>query len=248
MKTYDMTQPELEARKTDTAILPFGSLEQHGAHLPLSTDCITTEAFANRMAEGLGAYQIPTIPISTCREHMGKMGSIWMNPDTFYHMVLDICHCLKEQGFKKVVIIQGHGGIFMLTPAVRQLNATLNPDLKVACVNYYDYLDAYRQAGIVESEVCLHADELETSVVMHLRSELVHTDRIVDHKPDVARPYLNYGSIFCACPDGVWGVPSLASADKGQRILEMGSRLMIAEARKIFAYMEKKKPLGYSNF
>jgi len=248
MRTYDMTQPELEELETDTAILPFGSLEQHGAHLPLSTDCITTEAFANRMAEALGAYQIPTIPISTCREHMGKMGSVWMNPDTFYHMVLDICHCLLEQGFKKVVIIQGHGGIFMLTPAVRQLNATLNPDLKVACVNYYDYLDIYQEAGIVESDVCLHADELETSVVMHLRKELVYEDRIVDHKPDVARPYLNYGSIFRACPDGVWGMPSLATAEKGQRILEMGSRLMVAEARKIFAYMENKKPLGYSSF
>ena len=248
MNTYDMTQPELEKQGTDTAILPFGSLEQHGAHLPLSTDCITTEAFANRMAEEMNAYQIPTIPISTCREHMGKIGSVWMNPDTFYHMVLDICHCLLEQGFKKVVIIQGHGGIFMLTPAVRQLNATLNPDLRVACVNYYDYLDAYRQAGIVQSEVCLHADELETSVVMYLRGELVHRDRIVDHTPDVARPYLNYGSIFRACPDGVWGTPSLATADKGEKILVMGSRLMAEAARKIFAYMENKEPLGYSNF
>ena len=248
MVSYEMTQPDIEQMKPDTAILPFGSLEQHGAHLPLSTDCITTEAFANRIAQAMNAFQIPTIPVSNCREHMGKIGSVWMDPDTFYRMTMDICGSLKEQGFKKIVIIQGHGGIFVLTPAVRQLNATLNPDLMVCMVNYYDYLDAYRQAGVIESEVCLHADELETSVVMHLRGDLVKKDKIVDHVPEITRPYLGYGSIFCACPDGVWGTPSLASAEKGQKILDMGTTLMIEAAGAAFEYMLNKKPVGYSKF
>lgn len=248
MISYNMTQPQLREMNPDTAVLPFGSLEQHGYHLPLSTDCITAEAFANRISKEMNAFQIPTIPISNCREHMGKMGSVWMNPDTFYNMVLDICNSLKEQGFKKVVIIQGHGGIFVLAPAIRQLNATLNPDLMVCVVNYYDFLEEFREQGIIESDVCLHADELETSVVMHLRPDLVKADKIVDHKPSVSRPYLSYGSIFCACPDGVWGVPSLASAEKGEKILEMGTKLMVEAANKAFDYMQNKKPVGYSKF
>ena len=248
MISYNMTAPMLNELDPDTAVLPFGSLEQHGAHLPLSTDCIATEAFANRIAKQMNAYQIPTIPISNCREHMGKKGSVWMNPDTFYHMVMDICHSLKEQGFKRIVIIQGHGGIFVLGPAVRQLNATLNPDLFVCVVQYYDFLDEYKKLGIIESDVCLHADELETSVIMHLRPDLVKTDRIIDHKPSVPRPYLSYGSIFCACPEGVWGTPSLASAQKGQKILETGTSMMVEAANKAFEYMENKKPLGYSKF
>ena len=248
MKPYEMTQPELAKMKTDTVILPFASLEQHGAHLPLSTDCIATEAFANRIAKEMNAFQIPTIPISNCREHMGKMGSVWMDPDTFYRMVMDICGSLKEQGFKKVVIIKGHGGIFILTPIVRQLNATLNPDLMVCCVDYYDFQDEYRKLGIIESDVCLHADEVETSVIMHLRPELVKKEKIVDHIPEVSRLYLSYGSIFCASPKGVWGVPSLASAEKGEKLLELGVKFMVEAANKAFEYMQNKKPVGYSKF
>jgi len=118
----------------------------------------------------------------------------------------------------------------------------------VCVVQYYDYLDEYRKLGIIESDVSLHADELETSVIMHLRPELVHEDKIVDHKPSVPRPYLSYGSIFAACPDGVWGVPSLATAQKGEKILELGTKRMIESANKIFDYMQNKNTVGYSKF
>ncbi len=248
MLSYDMTIEDIEKLNPDTAVLAFASIEQHGAHLPVSTDYITTEAFARGVAEQLGAFLIPTFPISNCREHMGKKGSVWMKPDTFYNMVIDICHSLKEQGFKKAVIIRGHGGIFVLSPTIRELNATLNSDFMVCCVEYYDYVDAYRKAGIIESDVCLHADELETSVVMHLRGDLVKNDQISDFVPDAPRTYLNYGSIFCASPKGVWGRPSYASAEKGEKVLKMGIELMAAEAKRAFDYMQNKNTIGYSDF
>lgn len=248
MLSYNMTSSEIEELNPDTAVLAFASIEQHGSHLPVSTDFLVTEAFSATIAEQLDAFLIPTMPISNCREHMGKKGSVWMNPDTLYHMVIDICHSLKEQGFKKVVIIQGHGGIFVLMPAVRQLNATLNPDLMVCCLQYYDYIDAYRKAGIIESDVCIHADEIETSVMMYLHPGLVREDRILDYVPEVKRPYLNYGSIFCASSEGVWGRPSYASAKKGEKIFKMGIELMKKEALDAFSYMINKQPIGYSDF
>ncbi len=248
MLSYNMTVQEIKELDPDTAVLAFASIEQHGSHLPLSTDYLITEAFGAAIAEKLGAFLIPTIPISNCREHMGKKGSVWMSPDTFYYMVIDICHSLKEQGFKKIVIIQGHGGIFVLGPAIRQLNATLNPEVMVCSLQYYDYLDAYRKAGIIESEVCIHADELETSMVMYLHPELVKVDKIEDYVPDVKRPYLNYGSIFCASPQGVWGNPSYASAEKGEQVFKMGVELLVQEALNAFSYMQNKQPVGYSSF
>lgn len=248
MLSYNMTYDDIKKMNTEIAVLPFASLEQHGLHLPVSTDCITTEAYANRIAEKLNAFQIPTIPISTCREHMGRMGSIWMDPDTFYKMVIDICNSLKEQGFRKVVIIQGHGGIFMLAPAIRQINATMNPDFMACCVQAYDYLDEYKKVGIIESGECLHADELETSIVMYLRGDLVKKDKVIDHIPEVPRSYLGYGSIFCVCPDGVWGSPSYASEEKGKKLLKIGTELMVKSAQKALDYMENKKPVGYSDF
>lgn len=248
MISYHLTCDDIVKMNTQTAILPVASLEQHGPHLPVSTDCIVAETYANRMAEKMNAFQIPTLPISTCREHMGKMGSVWMNPDTFYHMILDICGSLEEQGFKKVIIIQGHGGIFVLNPAIRQINATRNPNFMVCSVQAYDYIDEYKKLGILNSTEFLHADELETSIVMYVRGDLVKKEKIVDFIPDVSRPFLNYGSIFCACPDGVWGCPSYATEEKGRQLLDVGTDLMVKSAKEAFAYMENKKPFGYSDF
>jgi len=248
MLSYELTRDEVKKMGTDIAILPIGSLEQHGPHLPINTDIITTEAYANEIGKELNAFQLPTLPISTCREHMGSIGSVWMNPDTFYRMVKDICMCLKEQGFKRIVILQGHGGIFMLTPILRELNATQNPDLMVCKVEPYAFLQQFKDAGIITSDVCLHADEFESSVVMHVRKDLVHEDLIEDYLPDVPREFLNYGSIFCASPCGVWGEPSKASAEKGKALLEMGSHLMVEYIHKVFDYMDNKKTVGYSSF
>lgn len=248
MLTYQMTCDEMCGLGMDTVVLPVASLEQHGPHLPLATDCIAAEAYANAVAQKLNAYQIPTLPISTCREHMGKMGSVWMNPDTFYQMILDICDSLQTQGFKKIVVLQGHGGIFVLGPAIRHLNATRNPDLMVCVVQAYDYLAEYHKRGLLESLEAVHADELETSLIMYLAGDLVKKDRIVDCVPAVGRPFLNYGSIFRASPSGVWGYPSLATAEKGKKLLELGTELMVQAALDAFAYMENKKTFGYSEF
>ena len=248
MRSYNLTCDEIAGMNTQTAILPLASLEQHGPHLPVSTDCIIAQAYAERIAKEMNAFQIPVIPISTCREHMGKMGSVWMNPDTFYHLILDICDSLEEQGFKKVVILQGHGGIFVLTPAIRQINATRNPKFMTCCVQLYDYLEEFRRLGIVESGVFLHADEIETSLILYLNDELVKKEKITNFVPAIPRPYLSYGSIFCASPDGVWGYPSYATAEKGKRLLEAGTELMVKAANEAFAYMENKSPQGYSRF
>lgn len=248
MPTYELTRDGIQGLNTEIAVLPVASLEQHGPHLPVNTDIIIAEAYAEELSRELNAFQLPCIPISTCREHMGYKGSVWINPDTFYRVIKDICLSLKEQGFKKVVLLQGHGGIFVAVPAIRELNATLNPELQVCRIDPGNYLEQFRKAGIISSQVCLHADEFETSLVMHLRKELVQADLIKDCIPEVPREYLNYGSIYCATPTGVWGQPSLASAEKGGKLLACGSRLMAEDARRIFNYMDKKVPQGYSRF
>ena len=248
MLSYELTKDQINTMNPDIAVIPVGSLEQHGSHLPVNTDIVVAEAYANEIARQLNAFQIPAIPISTCREHMGYKGSVWMNPDTFFLVMKDICMCLKEQGFKKIVIVQGHGGTFMLTPVVRELNATQNPELYVCKMEPSEYMPQYKAAGIITSNVSVHAEEYETSLMMYLKNELVHTELIQDFIPDVPRGYLNYGSIFCASPTGVWGSPSLATAEKGKLLYELGSRLMLEDIKNIFDYMKNKRPHGNSNF
>ena len=242
------TADDIEAAGTDLAVIAVGSIEQHGPHLPVVTDWVIADAVGKGTARATGAFYIPALPVSTCREHMGKRGSVWMGPDTFYHMIKDICASLKEQGFKRVGIIQAHGGIFIMTPTIREINASNAPDFMVAVIDTGDYSASLRNEGIVESEAELHAGEIETSLMLSLIPELVNMDKAIDFIPDVPRSYLNYGSLLRYCPDGVWGEPTKSSAAKGARILDFLVRRCTADMLAIFDMMAAKKKLGYSWF
>ena len=243
-----MSADEIMKHDPDLAIIPVGSIEQHGSHLPVITDWSIATALGEGVARKTGGFLIPALPISTCREQMGKKGSVWMNPDTFYHMMTDIIMSLKEQGFKKVCLLQCHGGIFIMTPLVRELNAKFNPDLMVAKIDICDIFPMLYKEGIMETNTELHAGECETSLMLHLEPDTVLMEEAKDYVPDVARSYLSYGSIFRATPSGVWGEPTKASADKGKRILEYAVDYSVTQMQVAFDFMSAKEPFGYSHF
>ena len=240
---FKMTADEICALDPDTAVIPVGSLEQHGPHLPIMTDWAIATELGRRVAEKMNAFLLPAFPISTCREHMGKKGSVWMEATTFYQMMYDVVMSLKTQGFKRVAFVITHGGIFVMGPLVRDLNARFNPDLMVAFVTP----DTTNLKGITETRG-LHADESETSQILAIAPETVHMDRAVDFDPEVPRPYLNYGSIFRASPTGVWGYPTKATAEKGELILQRSTENAVDELNRAFEFMSNKEKIGYSYF
>ncbi len=245
---YRKTADEIMALDPEIAIIPVGSLEQHGPHLPVMTDWAIAAETGRRVAEKMNAFLVPALPISTCREQMGKKGSVWMEPLTFYQMMTDIIMSLKTQGFKKVGIIQCHGGIFIMTPLVRDLNARNNPDLMVALYDGTGIGPKLYEEGIIETLTELHAGEGETSKMLAIAPETVHMDKAVDFVPEVARPYLSYGSIFRASPTGVWGEATKGTAEKGEKLFERTAELAVEELNKAFAYMEQKEKFNYSYF
>lgn len=245
---YWKTADEIMELNPDTAIIPVGSLEQHGPHLPIMTDWAIATELGRRVAEKMNAFLVPALPISTNREQMGKKGTVWMEPTTFYQMMTDIIMCLKLQGFKKVGIVQCHGGIFIMTPLVRDLNAKNNPELMVAVADTCTLGATLVREGIVESPNNLHAGEAETSKMLVIAPETVHMDRAVDCEPDIPRAYLSYGSIFRASPTGVWGCATKASREKGDRILERTTELAVQALNDAFDYMARKEKINYSNF
>lgn len=245
---YQRTADEIMVADPELAILPVGSVEQHGPHLPVMTDWAIAAELGRAVAEKMNAFLLPALPISTCREQMGKKGSVWMEPVTFYQMMTDIILSLKTQGFKKVGILQCHGGIFIMTPLVRDLNAKYNPELMVANVDPCTFWPVLYREGIIETDTELHAGEVETSQILAIAPETVHMDRAVDFVPTISRPYLSYGSIFRASPTGVWGEPSKASAEKGRRVFARSAELAVDALNEAFAYMSAKKPFNYSNF
>ena len=219
MLSYRNTQKEIEESGVDTVVIPIGSVEQHGSHLPIGTDCMTAQAVANGVAEHFNALVLPVLPISTCYEHKGKKGSFWMRPATFYQMLQDIIICMYEQGFRRVFIIVGHGGIYVIDPAIRELNA-LYDDLVIIKAYPTAFLD---QSSIIDNrEPELHAGEVETSLILHLDEETVNKEEAKknDFQPSVPREFLNYASLHQLSPTSVWGKPSLATKEKGEALLK----------------------------
>jgi Uncharacterized protein, putative amidase len=218
--SYNSTADEIVNGNVDVVILPIGSTEQHGPHLPIATDFLIAEDIGERIAEELGALLLPVLPIATCLEHRGKKGSVWIKPVNFYNSLCDIVMCLKGQGFKKIILLNSHGGNFILGPAVRDLNAS-NEDIKVVLLNLENFFSDIYEAGLLECRDNLHACEYETSLMLYLHEELVRKERIEDCIPDVPRNFLNYEPLLKYSKNGVWGMPSLASKEKGEKIFKL---------------------------
>ncbi len=220
LSEYSTAAQIQEESGNDTAILPIGSTEQHGSHLPVATDHMIARAYARVIGEKIGAYVLPTLPISTCREHMGRRGSVWIKPVTLYNVIEDIVMSLKYQGFKTIIVLIAHGGIFISGPVIRELNAT-NPDIRVIRLETMQFDNTPEMLEVVECRDNLHACEIETSLIMYLDRSLVKEENISDFVPDVTRDYLNYRSMLAYTESGVWGKPSLASAEKGRKIFDI---------------------------
>ncbi len=217
---YDATSTylELERSGVDAAVLPVGAIEQHGPHLPLSMDWYQGEIVARQVAERLDAYLLPGMPFGCSQAHTGFRGTISLAPETLGAVVKDVVESLLEQGFRRIAVLNFHGGNLILKLAVRDLNLSQSRG-KVVLVS------PGQDAGAKLDEILegyadeQHAGELETSVMLHAAPEQVGPSRI-DHVPGVGPVYFDYLAMKEFCPDGVWGRSSLASAEKGRLAVE----------------------------
>lgn len=217
---YDVTSTyhDLERSGVDTAVLPVGAIEQHGPHLPLSVDWSQGEVVARQVAERLDAFLLPGIPYGCSQAHTGFRGTISLAPETLGAVVKDVVTSLLEQGFRRIAVLNFHGGNLVLKLAVRDLNLSQSMG-KVVLVS------PGQDAGAQLDEILegypdeQHAGELETSVMLHAAPDQVGDPR-VDHVPDVGPVYFDYLPMKEFCPDGVWGRSSLATAEKGRLAIE----------------------------
>ena len=216
MRDYTNTAYEIRDANCDTVILPIGSIGQHGAHLPIHTDMLIANELGKRVARELDCDLLPALPISTCKEHKGKKGSVWMNPDTFYAMIKDIVISLKTGGYKNICLMPTHGGIFVLGPVIRELNAW-DPDIRVIKLDYGE-CDI---GDLVSCKNDLHAGEYETALMLYLDEANVHMDKAIDTDPVHPRPFMNYGSIYNIAEGGVWGHATKATKEQGKQIMDI---------------------------
>jgi len=227
MTVYN-TSKELEDSKVDTAILPIGSIEQHGPHLPLGTDWIIVQEIAKRLAEKLGnCYLLPAIPYSNSQEHLGFCGTVSIRPSTLAKMIRDIVLSLYLHNIKKIIIISGHGGNWIIKPTIRELNLEY-PDLKVI-----------HGGPMGERPLDIHAGNSETSCILYINEELVKKDKIVDYTPDVTQEFIDYVGMKAISKYGPWGLASQASKENGEKLLETRADRIFQYVKETFSKLEE---------
>ncbi len=238
---------DLRRARVDTAIIPLGSIEQHGEALPVGTDHIIACAIAQKVAQRINAYLLPGIPVGTCQEHTGGTGSVWISAQTYMHMLSDICFSLTHSGIRKIALILGHGGLWAVKPAVRQINLT-HRQLSVLHVTPLDMFGSHL-SRLIQSEQAddVHAGEQEASLCMHLVPDAVRLDRAEDSVPKTGREFLDYVPMLELCASGVWGFPTRASREKGEQIFNLVCELTQDYLLRTFSQVEQvKKRIGNS--
>jgi creatinine amidohydrolase len=217
--------------KTDIVLVPIGSLEQHGLHLPLETDTILALEVARRAAEKAKVALAPAIPFGFSIEHINFPGTTSLDPETLMRVIKDVSGSLVHHGFKKIVLINGHGGnVGVLTTAVQSLKGEF--EAVFALVNIWELaISEFQKLRESEPGDMGHADEFETSLLLKVDASKVRLDKMkVEQQSKFSRvfsldPFILTDKVQVTwraeefSRTGVIGDPSKATREKGERLL-----------------------------
>lgn len=218
--------------RNDVILLPIGSTEQHGGHLPLGTDSLAAIHLCEDAARKAGVLVAPPVWYGWSPHHMAYPGTVTVKPETLAELLVEICQCLISHGFLRIVIVNGHRGA-NIPPA--QIAATRVRNLTGA---YVAILDPYYAGELLARKIresgpggVGHADELETSHMLYLRPELVDMTLAVRNVPEVRRfhiadPYVEGDRATVpptveeyrdrTAPSGTSGDPAPSTVEKGR--------------------------------
>ncbi len=213
------TSTDEAQRNAHVAVLPIGSYEQHGNYLPLITDTAIAVTIASELATVYPLFSLPPITISCSHEHSAWPGTVSISPATLLSVVTDIAKSVSRSGLSALVLVNSHGGNYVLSNIVQEANA--EGSRMALFPSAQDWKDA-RSAAHLESSMHedMHAGEIETSILLHSHPELVRNGyQTADHVADDRRHLLVLGMAGYTT-SGVIGRPSLGSADKGKAVLD----------------------------
>jgi len=228
MKLGEMQWPairELDKERV-VAILPIASFEQHGPHLPLLTDTIEATGIVDRLDAKIGGRVVclPTQWLGFSLHHMRFGGSLTATSQTHIGIIVETVDGLVQAGFGRILILNGHGGNRADMRVAQQDLKRMHPDVFVWGASWWEVagsrLDAIKEAGPTGSG---HAGEMETSLMLALRPDLILTDRLQADGFDPESEYRDHVTRFLRIDEqserGNYGDPTAASAEKGERML-----------------------------
>ncbi|MER6673199.1 creatininase family protein [Streptomyces sp. NPDC000983] len=200
------------------AVLPVGSFEQHGPFLPLATDTLMACAVAREIAAAYPVHLLPPVTVSCSHEHAAWPGTVSISSVTLHAVVRDIADSLRRSGVDALVVVNGHGGNYVLGNVVQEASA--RGERMALFPATEDWETARERAGVTTSLLTdMHAGEIETSVLLHCHPEMLRPGHeTADFVADDRRHLLSLG-MSAYTDSGVIGRPSLGSAEKGKELL-----------------------------
>lgn len=215
---YDLNDGDFRdlLARTKSAIIPLGSLEQHGQHLPVATDCLIADHISKEAARRLEYFVFPVLPYGISFEH-SPMFNVSVHDSTLSNILCDICISITNLGIKKIVIINGHHGNMGVLQYISQNTFKKIPDdSAIHVINYWSLMN----------EKFDHAGKVETSILLAVKPALVKMDKAKSSSRTLLKSSEAYRSMTCrpgSFPEltgnGVWGDPKLATVEMGKELL-----------------------------
>ncbi len=254
----EMTWPECKeaADQGRVAVLPVGTYEDHGHHLPIDVDVVLSSEICERAVARIPdeAVLAPAVTHGYSPHHMDFPGTITIKWDTFVNYVRDVCCSLAHHGFTRILLVNGHGSNAPLVEMAARLTV-LETEGRVLCANVNHWgLRKAREVGktVRESDFggTSHACEFETSLYLALKPELVQMDKAVDERSPLPASFQTDllagkradGSIATLMPywstmsvSGTRGDATKATREKGEQFLEAGIEGLVELVRELKA-------------
>ena len=237
-----------DAAREQVVLIPIGHTEQHGFHLPLSTDTLIIEAIAAGTAARSASVTLPVFPYGVSTHRQAFAGTLNCGGRAFEDFWLAVVEALVARGFDRFYLLSGHGGsCSFLTNVVKYAGERQR---RIFCATAWLHTSGHLAGPLVARTRRSarggmgHAGELETAMVLHLRPDLVHMARVVDETDFISSDsyYMDWieGGELVANPPwdddtatGAYGAGSLATAENGRLWLEAGSAEKAAHVAEI---------------
>ncbi len=243
--TWEEVNAAVAAHKP--VLIPVATIEDHGLHLPIDTDVVIAESVCRRTAELIPdeVVLLPPIHIGYSPHHMDGPGVLTAQWDVFIQYVKGITANLAYHGFRKMLLVNGHGSNRPLLDLAARLTIVENPDVQCAYLSWWDLKQVQETvAGFRESAWTGHACELETSIYLAADPDNVQMDKArVDITPYISKhfwadlvnqPPPGYANAVAmteywstVSETGTWGDPTVATAEKGEAILAAASAELV---------------------
>jgi creatinine amidohydrolase len=235
---HEMTWPEIEALGDQLCLLPIGATEQHGRHLPTGTDTIIAEAICHAASARTGVPVLPVLSIGSSHAHTTAWpGTLSFGPRILIEMVLSLAPWVRSCGFSRLLIVNAHvGNAGALSVAADELRFA--GQLRVGILHWFQLSDEIA-SRVTSDAQDWHAHAAETSLMLHLRPDLVRIDQAIDDPDRTAGLVLSY-SVAETSETGTTGAPTFSSAEQGSELFEL---VVDALVQRVEAARRERAPL-----